>query len=73
MFETTFCKGQNDPVIDQLCNDIFDSSRDWYAGEEYDTEGQLIYRPPPLADVWIDEPGRQEQKEQMGKQQQHQE
>ena len=62
LFETTFCRGQNDPVIDQLCNGIFDSSRDWYAEEEYDTEGQLIYRPPPLNDVWLDEPGCWERK-----------
>ena len=51
LFETTFCRGQNNPVIDQICNDRFDSRRDWYAEEEYDPEGQLIYRPPPLADV----------------------
>ena len=60
LFETTFRRGQNDPVIDQICNDIFDSIWDWYAEEEYDPGGQLIYRPPPLADVWIDEPGRRE-------------
>ena len=73
LFETKYCRGQNEPVIDQLCNNIFDSSRDWYAGEEYATESQLIYRPPPLADVWIDEPGRRERKEHLGKQRQCQE
>ena len=60
-------------MIYQICNNLFDFSQNWYAEEEYYPKGQLIYRPPPLADVWIDEPGRQEQKEQMGKQQQHQE
>ena len=54
-------------------NNLFDSIRDWYAEEEYDPKGQLLYRPPPLADFWIDEPGRQEQKEHLGKQRQHQE
>ena len=73
LFETTYHRGQNEPVIDQLCNNIFDFSRSWYAEEEYETEGQLIYRPPPLPDVWIDDPGRQEQKEHLGKQWQCQE
>ena len=31
LFETTFRRGKNNPVIDQVCNDLFDSSRDWYA------------------------------------------
>ena len=49
-------------MIDQICNNIFDSSRDWHAEEKYDPEGQLIYRPPPLDYVWLDETGRLEQK-----------
>ena len=48
LFETTFLRGENNPVIDQICNNIFNSIRDWYAEEEYDPKGQLIYRPPPL-------------------------
>ena len=67
MFGTTVRRGNNDPVIDRIYNDLFDSSRDWYAEEEYDPEGQLIYRPPPLSDVWLDELGRWERKEQLGK------
>ena len=70
LFETTFCRGKNNPVIDRICNDLFDSSRDWYAEEKYEPEVQLIYRPLPLADVWLDELGRQEQKEHLGKQRQ---
>ena len=62
LFETKFHRGQNNPVIDQICNDLFDYIRDWYAEEEYDPEGQLIYRPPPLADVWLDEPVCRERK-----------
>ena len=55
LFETAIREGENDPVIDLICNDILDSSRDWYAEEEFDSNGQLIYRLPPLADVWLDE------------------
>ena len=50
LFETTVCRNDNDPVIDKICNDIFDSSWDWYAEEECDPKGKLIYRPPHLAD-----------------------
>ena len=60
-------------MIDQICNNLFDSSRDWYAEEKYDPESQLIYRSPTLADVWLDETGRQERKEQLGKQRKRQE
>ena len=73
LFKTTVRQGDNDPVIDTIWNDLFDSSRDWYAEEEYDSSGQLIYRPPPLVDVWIDERGRRERKTELGKQRNRQE
>ena len=33
LFETTFHRGENNPVIDQICNDLFGSIQDWYAEE----------------------------------------
>ena len=50
-FETTVRQGGNDPVIDTIRNDMFDSRRDWYAEEEYESSGKLVYRPPPLTCV----------------------
>jgi len=44
-------------VFDAICNDLFDLNRDWYADAEYDDNEKLIYRPPPLDDVWLDEQG----------------
>ncbi len=44
LFEILICHGDNDNVIDGICNDLFDCSRDWYAKEEYDDNGKLIYR-----------------------------
>ena len=73
LFETTVHIGDNEPVIDNICNELFDSIRNWYSEEEFDPDGQLIYHPPPLADVCIDNRGRQELKEQLGKQQHCQE
>ena len=40
LFETKVCRGDNNPVIYRICNDLFDSSPDWYAEEEYDPEGK---------------------------------
>ena len=60
-------------MINNICNDLFDFSRDWYVEGEFDPDGQLIYRPPPLSDFWLDEPGRLEQKENYGKQRHFQE
>ena len=31
LFETTVLTEDNDPVIDNICNDLFDSIRDWYS------------------------------------------
>ena len=70
LFETTFRTGDNDPVIDRICDDLFETNRDWYAAEEFDSDGQLIYRPPPLADDWLDEPERRERRQQLGRQRQ---
>ena len=56
-------------MIDNICYELFDSIRDWYAKEEFDPDGKLIYLPPPLADVWLDGHVHQEQKEKLGKHQ----
>ena len=31
-------------------------SHECYAEEEYDEDGFLIYKPPPLDEVWLSEP-----------------
>ena len=64
LFETVFCEGDNDVVIDAICNDLFEFNRDWYAKEEYD-EDNLVYQPPPLKDVWLDEQGRRNRKQEL--------
>ena len=33
-FETAVLLGDNDPVIENICNERFDSSRDWHAEEK---------------------------------------
>ena len=72
-FETTSSRGEKPLWLIKFVTIFFDSIWDWYAEEEYDPEGQLIYRSPNLDDVRLDEAGHLEQKEQLGKQQKRQE
>ena len=30
------CQGENDPIVDAIYNDLFDTNRDWYAEDEFD-------------------------------------
>ena len=63
LFETVF-GNQKLPgaVYDALCNLLWENSRDLYAEEEFDDDGMLVYEPPPLDTVWLDEPARRERK-----------
>ncbi len=39
LFETVIFQGDNDSVVDGICNDLFECSRNWYAEEEYGDNG----------------------------------
>jgi hypothetical protein len=39
-----------------------------YATDEYDAENNLVYCPPPLDDVWLDEEGRQQSRDELRRQ-----
>ena len=39
-----------------------------HAKEEYDGDGNLLYKPPPLDEVWLSEPERQERRDALKKQ-----
>ena len=70
LFEKVICQGDNDPIIDAICNDLFEINRNWYAGEEID-DNHSIYQPPPLDDVWLDESGHRECNNNLVEQKQH--
>ena len=61
-FDTIFCDGKSTAELDAICDELFTSSRDYYAEEEYDENGLLIYKPPPLDEVWLSEPERRDRK-----------
>ncbi len=63
LFETVVCNGDNDAIINSICNGLFERNRELYVEDEFDADGMLIYKPPPLHEVWIDEAGRRQGKE----------
>ena len=55
LFQTVFSSGDNDVLVDRICNELFEYNRDIYAEDEFDSVGNLVYCPPPLDEVWLDE------------------
>jgi hypothetical protein len=60
LFETVNRTGVDEPVIESICQDLFELNRELYAEEELDKAGNLMYQPPPLHEVWLDEAGQQQ-------------
>jgi hypothetical protein len=63
LFETVIRTGDNDAVINSICDGLFDRNRELYVEDEFDSDGLLEYKPPPLHEVWLDEAGRRQRKE----------
>jgi len=62
MFDTVNCIGVDDRVIESICNGLFQHNQELYAEDELDEAGYIIYRPPPLHEVWRDEAGHHQGK-----------
>ncbi len=60
LFETVNHTGADDQVIESICNGLFQRNRELYSEDELDEVGNLIYQPPPLHEVWLDEAGRRQ-------------
>ena len=60
LFKTVNRIGVDDLVIESLCNELFQLNRELFAEEELDEAGNIIYQPPPLHEVWLDEAGRRQ-------------
>ncbi len=52
------CIGVDDRVVESICNGLIRRNRELYAEDELDEAGNIIYQPPPLHEVWLDEAGR---------------
>ena len=60
LFETVNRTGVDDTVVESICQGLFQRERELYAEEELDDAGNIIYQPPPLHEVWLDEAGRRQ-------------
>ncbi len=63
LFETVVCNGNNDAVINSICDGLFERNQELYVKDEFGAVGMLIYKSPPLHKVWLDEAGRRQGKE----------
>ncbi len=48
------------PLLDERLLDIFETSREIYSDIERSKDGAIVYTPPPLDDIWLDEGERRE-------------
>jgi hypothetical protein len=60
LFKTVNRIGLDEPVVESICQDLFQLNRELYAEEELDKAGNIIYQPPPLHEVWLDEAGQRQ-------------
>ncbi|KAL7460298.1 hypothetical protein ACHAXS_001818, partial [Conticribra weissflogii] len=51
-----------DTAADAIFDDLFENERDWYGEIVTNSAGEVIYQPPPLEDIWLDETERREKK-----------
>jgi hypothetical protein len=63
LIETVICNGDNDAVMNSICNGSFIWNCKLYVEDEFDADDVLIYKPPPLHEVWLDETGHCQGKE----------
>ncbi len=58
LFETVNRTGVDEPVVESICQDFFQLNKEFYAKEDLDEAGNIIYQSPPLHEVWLNEAGR---------------
>ena len=61
-FETLSSSDSNNALVDSICENLYGTSCEIYATDEYDAKDNLVYRPPPLDEVWLDAEGRKQGK-----------
>jgi len=54
-FHTVHGDGKADTITDTICDLLWENDREIYAEDEHGPDGSLIYTPPPLDTVWLDE------------------
>jgi hypothetical protein len=68
LFQTVFSAGPNTELVDAMCEELFTTSCELYATDEYNAEDNLVYRPPPLDKVWLDDEGCRQSRDELRRQ-----
>jgi hypothetical protein len=68
LFKTVFSSGANDALVDSICENLYGTSCKIYATNKYDAHNNLVYKPPPLDEGWLDAEGRQQSQIELWKQ-----
>ncbi len=63
LFETVICNSDNDAVVNSICDGLFNWNHKLYVEDEFDADDVLIYKPPWLHEVSLNETGRCQGKE----------
>jgi hypothetical protein len=64
-FNTVYGDGEGNLITDAICNLLWENNQELYAEDKYGPDGSLIYTPPPLDKVWLDEEGLCKRREQL--------
>ncbi|KAL7479157.1 hypothetical protein ACHAW6_004896 [Cyclotella cf. meneghiniana] len=69
--KTVFHDGKMSAELDKIVAELFANNREHFVEDEYDDNGHLIYRPPPLDKVWLLELERHHRCKQLEEQHDH--
>ena len=58
LFETVNGFGVSGDAVEPIYDELFQLNRELFSEEELDEAGNIIYQPPPLHEVWLNEAGR---------------
>ncbi len=68
LFKTVFSSGTDNALVNSICENLYGTSWEIYATDEYDTHDNLVYKPLPLDEVWLDAEGHQQSQIELRKQ-----
>ncbi len=63
LFETVIWNGDDNVVVNSICNGLLNQNGELYVEDEFDADDVLINKPPLLHEVWLDETGHCQGKE----------
>ncbi len=62
-FHNVYGDDEENLITDAICNLLWKNDWELYAEDKYGPDGSLIYTPPPLDKVWLDEEGLHKRRE----------